>query len=198
MQNLKNKAIPVINTNGEVFYFKNFLSDEEANDLYNKMLENTAWAQYPITIFGKTFLQPRLIAWQGDRGVEYTYSKTTFQSNGWSSEVLYIKEKLEESLNLHFNSVLLNLYRNGQDSMGWHSDNEKELGINPLIASVSLGACRQIQFRQTKDHSQKISLNLESGSLLLMQGNTQHHWQHQIPKTKKVEMPRINLTFRTI
>lgn len=198
MQSLKNKAIPIIENNGEVFYDNNFLPNETASNLFDKMLKNIAWAQYPITIFGKTFLQPRLIAWYGDAGIEYRYSKTTFVANSWTSELLYIKEKIKEDLGLDFNSVLLNLYRNGQDSMGWHSDNEKELGTNPIIASVSIGACRQMQFRQTLDHRQKISLNLESGSLLLMQGSTQHHWQHQIPKTAKVHTPRINLTFRKI
>lgn len=198
MQSFKNKAIPLIENNGEVFYDNNFLSNDQAVNLYDKMLKNIAWGEYPIKMFGKTFLQPRLIAWYGDAGIQYRYSKTTFVANSWNTELLYIKEKLKENLGLDFNSVLLNLYRNGQDSMGWHSDNEKELGINPVIASISLGATRQIQFRQTLDHRQKIALNLESGSLLLMQGATQHHWQHQIPKTAKVEMARMNLTFRNI
>ena len=198
MKSPKNKTIPIIQDKGTVIYSNNFLLKDVALDLYNKIRKNTEWAQYPITMFGKTVLQPRLIAWHGTKGTTYSYSNTTLIAEGWTAELLFIKRKLKEAFDLDFNSVLLNLYRDGQDSMGWHSDDEKELGQQPSIASVSLGCARTIQFRQRQDHSKKASVLLESGSLLLMQGDTQKHWQHQIAKSKKINSPRINLTFRII
>jgi alkylated DNA repair dioxygenase AlkB len=195
---IKNKAIHVISSKGQVIYYNNFLLNKESIDLYNKMLHNIDWVQHPIRMFGKTYLQPRLIAFQGDKKITYRYSNTSLEAEEWSAEIRFIKIKLQKIFGLNFNCVLINQYRDGQDSMGWHSDNEKELGSSPLIASVSLGAERKIQFRNINDHSQKNTVMLNNGSLLIMSGETQNHWQHQISKSKKIKTPRINLTFRTI
>lgn len=198
MKSPKNKAISIFENNHNVLYYNNFLLETKANQLYQKLLRDLNWQQYPIRMFGKTMLQPRLIAWYGDQGIRYTYSQTTLVAEGWNDDLKQIQEELRQRFQLNFNSVLANLYRDGQDSMGWHSDNEKELGEQPIIASISLGVARTLQFRQ-KDHPKtKTSILLEPGSLLLMRGNTQEYWQHQIAKTKKVTTPRINLTFRII
>jgi alkylated DNA repair dioxygenase AlkB len=198
MESSKNKAISIFGNNRAVLYYNNFLLKAEADQLYQRLLTELSWQQYPIRMFGKTLLQPRLIAWYGDKDTQYTYSQTTLIAEGWDDNLKQIQEELKHRLQLNFNSVLANLYRDGQDSMGWHSDNEKELGAEPVIASISLGAARTLQFRKKDDHKTKTSILLESGSLLLMRGNTQDNWQHQIAKTKKVKTPRINLTFRII
>lgn len=198
MGSSKNKAISIFGDNRDVLYYNNFLLKEEADHLYQKLLLDLNWQQYPIRMFGKTMLQPRLIAWYGNQGTEYTYSQTTLVAEGWNNNLKQIQEALIKHFQLNFNSVLANLYRDGQDSMGWHSDNEKELGTQPIIASISLGTPRMLQFRKKENTKTKASILLESGSLLLMQGNTQENWQHQIAKTKKVKTPRINLTFRMI
>ncbi|MCH2022441.1 MAG: alpha-ketoglutarate-dependent dioxygenase AlkB [Saprospiraceae bacterium] len=192
------KANHIISSMGDVTYYNNFLLHTKSTELYTRILEKINWAQYPIKIFGKTYLQPRLIEFQGDKNIKYSYSDTTLEANEWSEEVSFIKTQLQKLFALNFNCVLINQYRNGQDSMGWHSDNEKELGTSPLIASVSLGAERKIRFRNIKDHSKKVSVILNHGSLLIMKGKTQNNWEHQIPKSKIIKSPRINLTFRTI
>lgn len=198
MQHSKNNAISILPNNEDILYYNNFLLKSEADELYQKLRSDLDWQQYPIQMFGKTMLQPRLIAWYGDKGIQYTYSQTTLVANGWNKNLKNIKEQLKDFLGLNFNSVLANLYRDGQDSMGWHSDDEKELGNNPTIASISLGTPRIFQMRKKDNQKTKASILLESGSLLLMQGNCQKDWQHQIAKTKKVKTPRINLTFRII
>lgn len=198
MESSKNKAISIFGNNRDVLYYNNFLLKTEADHLYQKLLTDLDWQQHPIRMFGKTMLQPRLIAWYGDIDTQYSYSQTTLVAKGWTADLKQIQEALMHRFQLNFNAVLANLYRDGQDSMGWHSDNEKELGRQPVIASISLGTPRTLQFRQKGNSKTKTSIVLESGSLLLMQGNTQEDWQHQIAKTKKVKTPRINLTFRII
>jgi len=193
MRNTKNNATSIINDYGNVVYYKDFISAEKSDFLFNHFQSTIDWKQYPITLFGKTFLQPRLVAWYGDQGTSYRYSQTTLLASGWTEELLAIKTQLKEAFQLDFNGVLMNLYRDGQDSMGWHSDDETSLGIQPAIASISLGTARTMQFRQSNNHKEKASCLLESGSLLLMQDDTQHYWQHQIPKRKKIITPRINL-----
>jgi len=138
-----------------------------------------------------------LTAWYGDNDKPYSFSGITLNAKSWTTELLEIKNKIETRFNVKFNSVLLNLYRNGQDSISWHSDAEKELGINPVIASLNFGATRKFQLRhiQTK---QKIEIELTHGSLLIMQGELQHFWQHQVPKTNLPVGERINLTYRLI
>lgn len=179
-------------------FIKDFLDDETALSYLNVILEEVKWQQFPIKMFGKTFMQPRLIAWQGDPGISYTYSNTSLVANGWNNKILELKHKIETFCNHNFNSVLINCYRNGLDSMGWHSDDESSLGEEPYIASLSLGAEREIQFRNKKDLKKRADLILSNGSLLLMFGKTQSEWQHQIPKRKKIDAVRVNLTFRKI
>ncbi|HWQ32182.1 MAG TPA: alpha-ketoglutarate-dependent dioxygenase AlkB [Blastocatellia bacterium] len=183
----------------EIFLDQAFFSAEESDRLFRQLSEQIAWRQEKIRLYGKEFNQPRLTAWYGDAGASYTYSNLTLQPLAWIAPLTEIRERCGEAAGVNFNSVLLNLYRDGQDSMGWHQDNEPELGVNPVIASVSLGATRQFQFRHKKRKDLSlISLELTHGSLLLMKGTTQHYWRHQVPKSSKVTEARINLTFRVI
>ncbi len=150
-------------------------------------------------MFGKAIAQPRLTAWYGDEGAIYTYSNLTNRPLEWTPELLVIKARAEKTAQMNFNSVLLNYYRNGQDSMGWHQDNEPELGEQPVIASVNFGATRRFQLRHKKRKDlDTFSIDLEHGSLLVMRGTTQEFWKHQVPKTTQSVGARINLTFRLI
>ena len=149
-------------------------------------------------VYGKNHLQPRLTALYGNEGKPYSYSNIKMQPHHWTLLLQKIKFHIESQATTNFTTVLLNLYRNGNDSNGWHADNEKELGHNPVIASVSFGAERVFQLKHNTDKSLKKSIILEHGSLLIMKGTTQHFWKHQIPKTTKKVGSRINLTFRII
>eukprot|EP00884_Botryococcus_braunii_P008453 jgi/Botrbrau1/17609/Bobra.0166s0046.1 len=150
-------------------------------------------------VMGRKVMQPRLISYMADDvKLAYTYSRTQLEASPWSPTVLRIKEKLEEIAGVRFNSCLLNYYRNGQDSMGWHSDNEPLYGHTPTIGSVSFGAPRDFLLRQNSDHSKKIKMGLGKGDVLVMEGTLQQHWMHAVPKRNKVSGGRINLTFRTI
>ncbi|MES2629233.1 MAG: alpha-ketoglutarate-dependent dioxygenase AlkB [Bacteroidota bacterium] len=182
---------------GEVFYFPEFYSLEESAGIYRELLDHIEWEEKAIRIFGREVMQPRKIAWYGDPGISYTYSNLTQVTRPWTSSLLEMKRRLEEFTGKTFNSVLLNLYRSDRDSMGWHSDNEKELGKDPYIASVSFGHPRIFQLKHN-DRPLKSSLLLEDGSLLIMSGATQHFWKHQLPKRRALCGPRINLTFRLI
>lgn len=179
-------------------YYPNFFTVEKANELYSILLEKTAWKQDNIMVFGKNHLQPRLTALYGNDGNSYAYSNIIMQPNNWNPVLMFIKEQVEEVSNQRFTSVLLNLYRNEKDSNGWHSDNEKELGRDPIIASVSFGEERVFQLKHNTKNEIKKSIILEHGSLLLMKEGSQIHYKHQIPKTAKLKKERINLTFRTI
>lgn len=184
---------------GEIIVVQNFFSELESDRFFTKLLSNLTWRQDPIRMFGKTFNQPRLTAWYGDENKSYRYSGITMNPDGWIPSLLSIKEQIERVAELNFNSVLANLYRDGQDYMSWHSDDERELGRNPLIASVSFGAARRFQFRHKSNKNfAKIETTLTHGSLLIMKGSTQHFWKHQIPKMSKVKTARINLTFRVV
>jgi len=183
---------------GEVYFYSDFLSENGNEEFYSALLIEVPWKQEPIKIFGREVMQPRLTAWYADEGKSYTYSGITMQAFSWTSNLLKIKEKVEHVSGLRFNSALINYYRNGNDSMGWHRDNEKELGKNPNIASVSLGAARIFKFRNYKNKKEQVSLELTGGSLLTMLGETNHQWEHAIPKTTKVNSGRINITFRFI
>jgi alkylated DNA repair dioxygenase AlkB len=157
------------------------------------------WRQDHIRLFGKTMPLPRLTAWHGDPGRVYSYSGIEMPPKPWTESLLSIKARVETAAGTQFNSVLLNKYRDGRDSMGWHSDDEPELGPSPVIASVSFGATRRFVLKHKYNKTlETISMELTDGSLLLMQGTTQHFWQHQVPKTRRVVGQRINLTFRTI
>lgn len=182
----------------EVIYYPHFFDKEEADSIYAELLNEIPWQQDDISVFGKTYPQPRLTALFGNEGKSYSYSNIKMQPHVWNLLLQKIKSKVESVSDTNFTTVLLNYYRDGKDSNGWHADNEKELGTNPIIASVSFGAERTFQFKHNSYKDQKKSIILEHASLLLMKGTTQHFWKHQIPKTSKPVGPRINLTFRVI
>lgn len=182
----------------DISYFSSFTKKEKADYYFEKFLKEIPWQQDAITVFGKTYDQPRLTALFGNNGKAYSYSNITMHPHQFNKELLEIKKSVEAIAKVNFTTCLLNYYRDGKDSNGWHSDDEKELGKNPVIASVSLGHERFFHLRHKQDKTLKQKLLLEHGSLLLMQGKTQHHWQHQLPKTAKNIGPRINLTFRVI
>ena len=179
-------------------YYPTFFAEELANNFYEKIYTETHWKHESIVIFNRKILQPRLTALYGNDGKPYGYSGIVMQPQPFSPTLMFIKNEIEQLTNLRFTTVLLNLYRDGNDSMGWHSDNEKELGNNPIIASVSLGATRKFQLKHQTKIEIKKDINLSNGSLLLMEDGFQKHYKHQIPKTKQSVLPRINLTFRTI
>lgn len=183
---------------GDVRYFPAVYSPAASNLLLQQLTAETPWRHDAIRIFGKPVLQPRLTAWYGDAGKAYSYSGITMQPLPWTVTLLELKQKAEILSGQAFNSALLNLYRDGQDSMGWHRDNEPELGPNPVIASLSFGAVRTFKLKHYRDKKQVYAIGLESGSLLLMQGTTQHHWLHALPKTALPKTARINITFRTL
>nr|WP_319556904.1 alpha-ketoglutarate-dependent dioxygenase AlkB [uncultured Vibrio sp.] len=180
---------------GKLYYHPNFLRADEADDFYTSLRETLPWHQERINIFGKSVLQPRLQAWHGDAA--YTYSGLTMPPSPWTPELLILKNRCEAIAGVSFNSVLANLYRDGQDSMGWHQDNEPELGINPVIASLNLGETRRFLLRNLHCKTQ-VEYELSHGALLIMGGELQHHWRHSVPKTAKPKGERINLTFRRI
>ena len=191
-------AIPMPSTD-QLQYHPHLFDSQEQSLLMNALQEEIPWKQEHIKLFGKTHPTPRLTAWHGDTHCVYKYSGVVNQPFPWTPSLLTIKTRIESLSNgATFNCVLLNFYRDGSDKMGWHSDDEKELGPNPSIASVSFGATRRFDFKHKTEAHNKFSIHLESGSLLLMQGDMQHHWLHQIPAQKRIQEPRINLTFRYI
>lgn len=182
----------------KLLYAESFFTEEEANKFFLQLRNETPWRGDKIKVFGKTYDQPRLTALYATNGKTYSYSGIQMKPLIFSPLIAFLAEKIYEISGIQFTTCLLNLYRNGQDSNGWHSDDEKELGINPPIASLSFGATRKFKLRKKDDHQQKLDIDLKHGSLLLMLDETQHTWQHQIPKTKKEVGERINLTFRII
>ena len=184
--------------NAELIYIPNFYSQEIATSYFDLLLNSVAWQQDEIKIYGKTYQQPRLTALFASNNQPYSYSNITMIPKPLTSELSQIKHDVEQASEHSFTSVLLNLYRDGNDSNGWHADNEKELGTNPIIASVSFGEARVFQFKHRDIKQETHKLLLEHGSLLLMKGEMQHYWLHQIAKTKKPMGRRINLTFRTL
>lgn len=184
---------------GEVLIYHHFFVKKESDRFFNELLVGIKWQQDKIKYYGKEMNLPRLTAWYGDKGKSYSYSGIPMMPEPWTPTLLNIKKRIEEVAKVDFNSVLLNLYRNGRDSVSWHSDNEPELGENPVIGSVSFGQSRTLQFRhKIRKDLGRADVNLTHGSLLLMKGSTQKFWQHQIPKTTRSLDPRINLTFRVI
>ncbi|MUH38054.1 alpha-ketoglutarate-dependent dioxygenase AlkB [Zobellia amurskyensis] len=179
----------------DITYYPNFMVKADATVFFDLLREETPWQQDDITVFGKTYAQPRLTALYGNNGKPYSYSKLVMVPHTFTPQLLNIKEKVETIAGVSFTTCLLNLYRNGKDSNGWHADNEKELGKNPIIASVTLGQERFFHLKHRTDKSLKQKILLEHGSLLLMKGATQEHWLHQVPKTTKIVDERINLTF---
>ncbi|WP_395062070.1 alpha-ketoglutarate-dependent dioxygenase AlkB family protein [Flavobacterium sp.] len=184
--------------NASIEYHPNFFDAATSKMLFEKLIKEIPWQQDDITVYGKTHPQPRLTALFGNEGKPYSYSNIVMKPHAWNPILMYIKLEIEKVCNENFTTVLLNLYRDGKDSNGWHADNEKELGRNPVIASISLGAERAFHLKHNSLTNCKEKITLQHGSLLLMRGETQHYWKHQIAKTTKPIEPRINLTFRII
>lgn len=182
----------------EFIYYPNFFSKEKADIFFETLLEETPWQHDEITIFGKKILQPRLTSLYGNEGKSYGYSNIVMHPHAFNNTLTFIKDEIENTINEHFTTVLLNLYRNEKDSNGWHADNEKELGGDPVIASLSLGEERVFQIKHNTNKEVKRSIILQHGSLLVMKNGAQIHYKHQIPKASKSKKPRINLTFRNI
>jgi alkylated DNA repair dioxygenase AlkB len=180
---------------GELNYFGPIFSIAEANHWQQLLTQKADWKNDELLMFGKKIVTSRKVALYADNTTTYTYSKQTKQALAWTTELMQLKQIIETKTAQTFNMCLLNLYHHGKESMGWHSDNESELQANGSIASLSLGAERKFMFKH-KESKKIITLNLEHGSLLLMQGSIQQHWLHQLPAMAKVEAPRINLTFR--
>ena len=209
--------------NGELFYSENFfdkkISDKcieyflendtnnwktsnwrelEKEQLSQVRFKNIDWRHDKLNMYGKEVFLPRYTAWYGDNDKPYTYSGLTLQPNAWNKGLLFIKDKVDKVAKVQFNSVLMNWYRDGEDYMGWHKDEEKELGKNPVIGSVNFGATRRFLLRRIDDHTKKFELPLNDGSFLLMRGQIQHFWQHSVPKELAIRELRFNLTFRII
>jgi alkylated DNA repair dioxygenase AlkB len=182
----------------DILYVPGFLSSLKAEELYDHLDQYTPWRQDPVRVFGKWYPQPRLTALYGKKGLKYSYSGLTMETMPMTKPITELERRLAMKYGTDFNIVLLNLYRDGQDSNGWHSDDEAELGKNPMIASISLGEERVFHLRHKQRKELKHKITLGHGSLLLMKGSTQHHWQHQLPKSRRVLKPRINLTFRKV
>lgn len=193
----KNGVSNILDNDGLVNYYGKILAYQEANQYLDLLMQNILWKNDEVILFGKHIVTKRKTAWYGDSDYLYTYSNITKQALPWTKKLSDLKQMVEEFAGVKFNSCLLNLYHNGNEGMGWHSDDEKSLGKDNTIASLSFGAERKflLKHKQTK---QIISLVLEHGSLLIMKDATQRNWLHSLPKSKNIVQPRINLTFRTI
>lgn len=184
--------------NGKIHFDNSFFKRTEADLLLSALQSTIEWNQESMNMYGKNVNLPRLTAWYGDPDRSYSFSGINLKPKEWTNELSDLRKKLFDHCGINFNSLLLNLYRNELDSIGWHQDAEKELGINPVIASISLGGTRRFQLRRIDDHNKKLHFDLGHGSLLIMAGELQHHWQHSIAKSSVPCGARINLTFRNI
>ena len=193
-QNTHSNMLPY---EGEVIYKGSVFNRKQTTSYYQNLLHHIPWQNDEAIIFGKHHITKRKVAWYGDKVYSYTYSGVTKQAHLWTPELLQLKQKVEEISSTTYNSCLLNLYHDGVEGMGWHSDAEKTLLENGTIASITFGAERKFSFKH-KVTKQRVDILLENGSLLLMKGTTQKNWLHRLPPTKKVFSPRINLTFRTV
>lgn len=185
----------ILPKDGEVSYQGNFIPCDEASELYETLLATTAWENDHAIVLGKVITMRRKLMWYGDKRYSYTYTNTTKVAQPWAEALQPLRKKVEHATGEKFNTCLLNLYHDGDDGMSWHSDSEDEMKRYGVIASISLGAQRRFMFKH-KVTKETLSLELAHGSLLQMKGKTQEHWLHQVPKSKKVTEPRINLTFR--
>ncbi|CAN5820465.1 alpha-ketoglutarate-dependent dioxygenase AlkB [soil metagenome] len=190
-------TVNLLPVDGTVNYYGRILNHAETERYYESLLKSIPWKNDEAVIFGKHLVTARKVAWYGDNNYSYTYSGTTKHSLLWTEELRQLKEVVEQLSGVTFNSCLLNLYHDGNEGMAWHSDDEKSLGRNTTIASLSFGAERKFCFKH-KRTQETVSLMLEDGSLLVMKDATQTHWLHRLPKSAKIKTPRINLTFRTI
>lgn len=182
---------------GELYHWPGFYGSEQADAVYQSLYRNVAWRREQLFLYGRWVNVPRLMAWYGDPSAHYKYSGVDHRPLPWTAALQCLRREVEAVCKAGFNSVLANLYRDGGDSMGSHADAEKELGLNPLIASLSFGDSRLLRFKHLKT-GQKLDLELHHGDLLIMAGELQHYWRHELPKTRKAKQPRINLTFRRI
>ncbi|MCY4046287.1 MAG: alpha-ketoglutarate-dependent dioxygenase AlkB [Cellvibrionales bacterium] len=223
LQNTTGSLISATVYGGKLHYYPHFFTHTQSDEYLDYFLENSLgywksiqwkdhtnhqhikasfshinWRQEHVTLFGKTHPLPRLTAWYGDTNAIYRYSGITSHPHPWDKQLFLIKQQIEQTAHYAFNSVLMNWYRDGSDTVGWHADNESSLGKQPVIASISLGETRDFILRKNTDPSDHILIALEHGSLLLMTGGIQQHWQHSIPKRKNCNQSRINLTFRKI
>ncbi|QQL49509.1 alpha-ketoglutarate-dependent dioxygenase AlkB family protein [Mucilaginibacter ginkgonis] len=191
------QIINLLPYDGQVDYYGIVLDELEANRYFDILLNNIDWKNDEAIIFGKHFITKRMVAWYGDQSFDYSYSNKTRRALPWTKELLELKALTEKYTGVIYNSCLLNLYHDGDEGMGWHSDDERALGKDSSIASLSFGAERKfaLKHRVTKEAT---SIMLQNGSLLEMKGTTQSHWIHSLPKSKKVKEPRVNLTFRTM
>jgi alkylated DNA repair dioxygenase AlkB len=187
----------ILNKDAIVNYYGKILSSEVANQYLDLLMRNVHWENDDLVFFGKRVTTKRKVAWYGDSEHLYTYSNSTKRALTWTKDLFELEQIVEKYAGTKFNSCLLNLYHNGNEGMGWHSDDEEALGKNNTIASLSFGAERKFSFKH-KQTKQTVSLVLEHGSLLIMKGATQSNWLHRLPKSKNITQPRINLTFRTI
>ena len=183
---------------GELHFNPRWLPRAEADALLEALMDEVRWETHRIKMFGKEHDSPRRSCWIGDAGASYVYSRVRFDPRPWPLSLAALRPRIDQASGVAMNSVLANLYRSGQDAMGWHSDDEPELGTRPVIASLSLGGARRFRFRHRRDHSKTFAIELPHGSLLLMSGDTQANWQHALPRTSKPVAPRLNLTFRRI
>lgn len=182
----------------EVLLYPGWLPQAQAQAALDALRDELPWAQHRIRLFGREVLTPRLCAWVGDAQASYAYSGARFEPLPWTTTLLGLRERLQRDAIGHFNSVLANRYRDGCDSMGWHADDERELGSEPVIASISLGATRRFRLRHRRNPELRAEWLLEHGSLLLMRGATQANYRHDLPKTARPVGERINLTYRLI
>jgi alkylated DNA repair dioxygenase AlkB len=183
---------------GDLRYAPGWLAPPEADALLQQLQAQIPWETHRIQLFGQWHDSPRLSCWIGDPGASYVYSRVRFEPHPWPSALRELRERVSEASGMAMNSVLANLYRSGRDAMGWHSDDEPELGPQPVIASLSLGGVRRFSLKHRRDPSRKLTLELAHGSLLVMAGDTQANWRHALPRTARPVAPRINLTFRAI
>jgi alkylated DNA repair dioxygenase AlkB len=187
----------ILPKDGEVYYFGKILEERLSHDYFEYLLNNIQWQNDRVVIYSKEIVTARKIAWFANGGESFEYSGKIRLASKWNNFLIHIKQQVEEISNFEFNSCLLNLYHSGDEGMSWHTDKTKEFSVSTTIATLSLGACRRFDFRhiQTKE---TVSLFLEAGSLMIMTGQTQNFWLHQVPKTKKVKDARISLTFRQL
>ena len=195
--NLEGAPRNLLPGDGVVNYYGTLMSANDSNQYLHTLLNNITWKNDEVIVYGKHIVTKRKIAWYGDESYKYTYSNRSKYALPWTDELLILKEMVEVQSGETFNSCLLNLYHNGSEGMTWHSDAEKDLKKEAAIASLSLGAERKFSFKHKKNKN-VISLVLQNGSLLVMKEEIQKHWLHSLPTTKKTNLPRINLTFRTI
>jgi len=197
-ERISDRAVEYFQENDSVDWSQVTWREVSEENFSNIIFKNINWKQERIRIYGRDILLPRLTSWYGDSGKVYIYSGIKSEPNNWNKGLLYLKQKIEQIAQVEFNSVLLNWYRDGEDSLSWHADNERELGVNPIIASANFGEARDFVVRRKDDRSKKLILPLKHGTLLLMRGELQSFWEHSVPKRKNVKRSRFNLTFRQI